>query len=248
MTETQANDAKIDVSEIGFVSPSGAVPHRIATRLLFDDSDLNRFGYNNRDSGIQFWSEVAMSKRSKQLPPALKHGGYSGMTLLPCEDPAAFEKLYDELIAEYVPSGRHEEDLIENLAHLIWRKQNLLTYRLVEQAKIMHASIYSEANDAARPPPDFSMLTGPSTHSQEEIRALYKAADARAQNEMGSDLELVKLDEIGTTDYLMKELDIHDRLDGMIDRCLKRLLFIRGLKSISSTQTPVSQPRIKKVA
>jgi len=189
-----------------------------------------------------------MVKQSKQLPPALKHGGYSGMTLLPCEDPAALKKLHEDLIAEYIPSGRHEEDLIENLAHLIWRKQNLLTYRLVERAKVMHASIYSEANAAAQRSPDFSMLMGPSTHSQEEIRALYKAADARAQNEMGSALELVNLGEIGTTDYLMKELDVHDRLDGMIDRCLKRLLFIRGLKSISPTQTSTSQLRIKRVA
>jgi hypothetical protein len=32
---------------------------------------------------------------------------------------------------------------------------------------------------------------------------------------------------------LLHELSLVDRLDGMIDRCLKRLLFVRCLKSIS---------------
>src|SRR5271169_4016172 len=85
---------------VRFAKRCCATPYCNAT--AFDDSDLNRFGYNNRDSGIQFWSEVAMVKQSKQLPPALKHGGYSGMTLLPCEDPAALKKLHEDLIAEYI--------------------------------------------------------------------------------------------------------------------------------------------------
>jgi len=33
----------------------------------------------------------------------------------------------------------------------------------------------------------------------------------------------------------MHELSIIDRIDGMIDRCLKRLLLVRGVKSISSS-------------
>ena len=32
--------------------------------------------------------------------PALKHGGYSDTTLLPGEDPAAFEKLHNDLIKD----------------------------------------------------------------------------------------------------------------------------------------------------
>jgi hypothetical protein len=192
-----------------------------------------------------------MNKRSNKLPPALKHGVYSGMKLLPLEDPAAFEKLHNDLIDEYVPSGCHEQYLIEDLARLIWRKRNLLTYRLVERANDAHSSIFAKANAAANP--SFPMLpmiqddtAGP--RSAEEIRALYKAANERARAELGSALELVELDEVGTTDYLQQELDLHDRLDGMIDRVLKRLLFVRGLKSLSSTHTPRSQPRIGKVA
>lgn len=199
---------------------------------------------------VRFLENSAMRKRLTEMPPALRHGVYSGMTMLPGEDPAAFEKLQADLIAEYAPSGRHEEDLIENLARLIWRKQNLLTYRLVERAKSKHSSIYSEARAATNPYQDFPVLGGipTETHSPEEIRALFKAADERAQKELGPAIELVQLGDVGTTDHLLKELEIHDRLDGMIDRVLKRLLFIRGLKSLSSAQTPASQPRVKRIA
>jgi hypothetical protein len=33
----------------------------------------------------------------------------------------------------------------------------------------------------------------------------------------------------------MKELDVEERLDAMIDKLIKRLLFLRGLKSITSS-------------
>ena len=33
----------------------------------------------------------------------------------------------------------------------------------------------------------------------------------------------------------MRDLEVQDRLDAMIDKCLKRLLFLRGLKSISAS-------------
>ena len=34
-------------------------------------------------------------------------------------------------------------------------------------------------------------------------------------------------------DELMKDLAVEDRLDGLLDPCLKRLLFVRGLKSLN---------------
>jgi hypothetical protein len=37
------------------------------------------------------------------------------------------------------------------------------------------------------------------------------------------------------TDAFVRELEIRERLDQLIDRCLRRLLFIKGLKSVSST-------------
>ena len=59
-----------------------------------------------------------MGNGHRQIPPALKHGGYSGMTLLPGEDPAAFKKLHDDLLAVFSPVGRLEEDIVTTMAHL----------------------------------------------------------------------------------------------------------------------------------
>jgi hypothetical protein len=55
-------------------------------------------------------------------------------------------------------------------------------------------------------------------------------------------MELVELGDLVTTDHLLRELSVVDRLDNMIDRCLKRLLFVRGLKSVSTAtaQSPSS--------
>ena len=76
-----------------------------------------------------------MSVHFKKFPPALKHAGYSATTLLPGENRAAFEKLHRALVAELVPVGPLEEDIVADLARLIWRKQNLATCRMAELAQ-----------------------------------------------------------------------------------------------------------------
>ena len=48
---------------------------------------------------------------------ALKHGGYSGLTLLPGEDRFAFEKLRRELFAELKPQGRLEQEIVTDDPH-----------------------------------------------------------------------------------------------------------------------------------
>jgi len=85
---------------------------------------------------------------------ALKHGGYSNTTLLPGEDKAAFEKMHKDLIAEFEPSGRLEEDIINTLARTMWRKQNLITYRLVDQANRR----YSQIREKFFPTPKLPLL------------------------------------------------------------------------------------------
>jgi hypothetical protein len=50
---------------------------------------------------------------------------------------------------------------------------------------------------------------------------------------------LFEISKTATLKRLMKELDVEQRLDAMIDKLIKRLLFLRGLKSItSSAATP----------
>ncbi len=53
-----------------------------------------------------------MSKRTNHVPPALKHGIYSGIGLLPGEDPAALEKFKRELFDELVPVARARHSAI----------------------------------------------------------------------------------------------------------------------------------------
>jgi hypothetical protein len=76
-----------------------------------------------------------LGKRTRNPPPALKHGGYSGVAVLPGEDKVAFEKLHQDLIAELHPNGPLEEDIVMTIARLLWRKRHLGIYRLAEAAK-----------------------------------------------------------------------------------------------------------------
>jgi hypothetical protein len=161
----------------------------------------------------------------RKLAPAFKHGAYSGLRLLPGEDQAAFEKLRADLIAEFTPVGRLEEDIVETMACLTWRKNNLLTYCLAQYASNRWSEIKSER---------YSSSTYPGLGvDAEETNAMLRADKNKAQVELGGTAwKLIEINEVATTAHLLHELSVVDRIDGMIDRCLKRLLFVRGLKSI----------------
>lgn len=185
-----------------------------------------------------------MSKRTNQIPPALKHGIYSGMTLLPGEDSAAFEKLHKEVIAEYNPDGPSECDVVAGIAKLMWRKQNLFTYDLAERARSRISSIYSKL-DRSPTIPILGMVED--TRSPDERRALRKEADERAGRELGGAQELVDIGEVATIDHLLEELALMERLDGMIERCVKRLLFIKGLKSVAASSSAARSQSTKRL-
>ena len=76
-----------------------------------------------------------MHGRTGRIPPALKHGGYTATSVLPGESRAAFEKLHRNLITEFSPSGVLEDDIVMTMAHLLWRKQNLMTLHLADRAR-----------------------------------------------------------------------------------------------------------------
>ena len=59
------------------------------------------------------------------------------------------------------------------------------------------------------------------------------SARAQAQEELGDIYPLIEAENAATTDGLMQELTTQERLDAMIDKCMKRLLFLRGLKSMA---------------
>jgi hypothetical protein len=185
--------------------------------------------------------------------PALKHGGYSATTILPGEDAAAFENLHRALIGELSPKGVLEEDIVAEIAHLMWRKQNLATLGRAERARERREAIRSQrAKDTlAEKNAAKSGLSERLRYSLElnpaEREAAAQAADELARTELGDDYELAKIAEIATVDRLVRDLAVQDRLDAMIDKCLKRLLFARGLKSLSTASSsappPIPEPR-----
>ena len=75
-----------------------------------------------------------MIPRVKRNHPALKHGAYSAMAVLPGESLADFKKLHRRLITEHAPSGVHEKYVVMNMACLIWRDQNLETLHIAKHA------------------------------------------------------------------------------------------------------------------
>jgi hypothetical protein len=76
------------------------------------------------------------------------------------------------------------------------------------------------------------------------------AAEDQARKELGKNYQLVEIAETATVECLMRELEVEERLDAMIDRQLNRLLLLRGIKSLpaSSSTLPNSLPAPKKAA
>jgi hypothetical protein len=178
-----------------------------------------------------------MLTRLNKLHPALKHAGYSATTLLPGEDSAAFETLHRALIAEFTPVGALEEDIVADIARLTWRKQNVATFRIAELAKKRQQTIEYEKV------PSVPLLLFDDGIDPAVKREGYQAAKEQARQELG---DIYKLIDIGdaTIEGLMKELDIKERLDGLISKCLKQLLMVRCVKSLSPTSSSGSMPQI----
>jgi hypothetical protein len=188
-----------------------------------------------------------MSKNGKRIPPALKHGIYSAIGLLPTEDPVEFEKFKQEIFDDYRPVGRSEKIIVEEIACLQWRLQHLSTFGVAMRARHRRSAIYSKLPATGWYP----RLVGfeeaePDPRSPEELEALRKSVVKEARTELGPAIELVEIGDVATIEYLEKELGIRERLHGMIARLEKRLLYLRGIKSISSSSATSSpQPLLE---
>lgn len=180
-----------------------------------------------------------MVVRVKKIHPALKHAGYSATTLLPGEDPAAFDKLHQDLIAEFHPDGPLENDTVATIAHLTWRKQNLGTFRIAQCARNHCSVIQSQL----RPKFPIGLLNLDGIDPDEQA-ATCRAAEDQVRRELGDTYQLVEIGDAATLNGLMEELAAEERLDAIIDRCIKRLLLLRGFKSLSSTSPSAPPLRI----
>src|SRR5215831_8570127 len=185
-----------------------------------------------------------MLTRFNKVHPALKHAGYSATTLLPGEDSAAFESLHRALIAEFTPIGALKEDIVADIARLTWRKLNLQTFRIAELAKERHQKIRSEKVRGADLLPFDDDIVFDDDIDPAVAREGYRAAEKQARQELGDIYQLIDIGEPATVDGLMKELEIKERLDGLISKCLKQLLMVRGVKSLSAASSSVPTPQI----
>jgi hypothetical protein len=184
-----------------------------------------------------------MSIQGKKVHSALKHGAYSATALLPSEDEDAFRQLHQQIIAELAPVGALEDDIVATIVRLLWRKQNLATLRIAEVAREHDNRIRARKLSSFRTQdwPDIDDVTP----AQRE--AAVQAAEEQARKELGDRYALVEIGEAATLGHLLKDLQVEERLDAMIDKCLKRLLFLRGVKSLSSAASsappqPVAEP------
>jgi len=177
--------------------------------------------------------------RVKRNHPALKHGAYSATIVLPGESQADFEKLHRDLITEHAPSGVHEAHIVMKLACLIWRQQNLMTLHIAERARNRRSEIINATVDTEC----FPSLSFGEPPDPVKQAAQMRAAEEQAQKEFGDAYELITIGEAATFDGLTKALEIEERLDGAIARCLKQLLLVRGVKSIAATPAAASPKR-----
>jgi hypothetical protein len=151
--------------------------------------------------------------------------------------------LHQALIAELAPTGALEENIVADIARLVWRKQNLATFRRAEDVRtvwfeLREKNFYGKFPDApATSDSPWSML------SDSERAKVVETTDAmldHARKKLGKDFRLVEIGDTATVEGLLRDLQIEERLDALIDKYLKRLLFLRGLKSIS--HQPPLQP------
>jgi hypothetical protein len=191
-------------------------------------------------SVIRVYREFVVGVRVKKLYPALKHGGYSATGLLPGEDPAAFEKLHRDLISELCPDGHLQEDTVCDIARLMWRKQNLETFRVAEAARERASAIRSEMIPSTTPPLDFPLF-GP---DPADVKAATEAAEAQARKELGANYKFVEMGELATATQMLADLEVEERLNAMIDKLLKRLWMLQASKSLSSTASSTTLPRL----
>jgi hypothetical protein len=192
-----------------------------------------------------------VNKQTKKRPSAFKHGGFAGATILPGEDRAAFNKLHRDLRDDFAPQGSFEEHIVKSIAHLVWRQRNLDIYRLVPRAQRQFNLLVIAALRKRNLPPEIESLLlnkgnepdVPQRDLSEEERIEMERILEQVQKRMGADYDLVGITEFATIPNLVQELAIVDRLDGMIDRNIKRLLMVRGVKSLAVSAEHSAPPK-----
>jgi len=181
-----------------------------------------------------------------KMPSALKHGAFSKIVFLPGEDPQDYEKLEQELFAEYKPSGRSEKETLEQIAKAMWQQRRLDLYEhfhLLQKrespltefeldpvdralaachkasgSKGEHVPLYHRKGQKTRGPVNGYTLA--------EIMA--GVADA----ERSDADKLLEFGSLVTIEHLDKRLDVDNKLQSKIDRLFRRFFQMKATKPI----------------
>jgi hypothetical protein len=176
--------------------------------------------------------------RAKRTRSRWKHGCYSIRRPLPGEDEADFKKLCDEVIAELKPSGALECDIVDTIAWLLWRKQNMGIFRAAEQLRIIRDQIIEDACRQRNVNRDGSSAGMPFYPGEAENAAKRKEAEQegeeKARKQIGQDKYEWLQSEAATVDGLLKVVELEERLNAGISKCIKQLLMLRGVKTLPS--------------
>jgi hypothetical protein len=285
-------------STLTIVSPTSGTNPALESVPVFHHQDVNRWDCDGQIRALSLTAEAitltqrqytglndnipvirvreswsSLVSKSKKRHPALKHGAYSSTAVLPGEDPAEFEELHQGLIAELAPTGALEEDVVADIARLVWRKQNLAIFRRAEDAR----AIWSELRQKIGPTVErYSTPSGEMTVCRDrdgrrtssqlihpdgsgtltvfgnsqlaKVDAPTNAMTDEMRKELGENSGLVEIGDTATVEGLSRDLEIEERLGALIDKCLKRLLYLRGLKSLptassSAPPQPSAEPR-----
>ena len=164
---------------------------------------------------------------------ALKHGVYSTIGLLPGESPAWFAKHKKDVIDEFRPNGPVEHDIVLTIARALWRKQNLATFQTAQLVKFRYRQIIEEELKSRGISSSHSQMFLHKDENQAALDEAWRAAQMQACSELGDSCEY-RDDNFGTIERLMKDLEVVERLDAVVDKCVKRLLMVRGVKALAS--------------
>ena len=154
-------------------------------------------------------------------PPALKHGAFSKILILPGEDPAEFEKLRNGLILEYRPSGESERETIDEIARAMWQARRTGVYQHV---KYLRTKAKRAANLAAV--------------NEQRQKVFHQPPLAPPPDPQTVDEALLDLGDVIAFDYVGKEMDVDAKLQAKIDRLFRRFFQIKASKQIDRLAGP----------
>jgi hypothetical protein len=110
---------------------------------------------------------------------AFRHGLLSRFTVLPWESSEEFESVLEALAVEYAPQGPTEEHLVEELAHILWRKRRL---RLAESAT--HRRAFGKVLSPLNHISEDAVITIPRTSKGEWVEEAVSATDQQSAEEL----------------------------------------------------------------